>query len=140
MLRSVDIRDYMQKKPVSVGERASLIEALQKILAHKISGVCVVDDNNNLVGMLSELDCLRAIMNAAYNQSGQTSMGQVAEYMTREVQVANLSDDIISIATDMMNKQQRRRPVVENGKLIGQITCRQLLSAAKEFSLVKSLA
>jgi hypothetical protein len=33
----------------------------------------------------------------------------------------------------MLLKNKRRRPVVENGKLIGQITCRQLLSAVMQF-------
>ena len=33
----------------------------------------------------------------------------------------------------MLLKNKRRRPVVEDGKLIGQITCRQLLNAVKNF-------
>ena len=140
MLRSVDIRDYMQTKPVTVTAGANLVEAMQKIGRHKVSGLCVVDEKNLLVGMLSEMDCLRGVLSATYNQSGQSGMGQVSEYMTCDVDVAKMSDDIISIATDMVSKGQRRRPVVENGKLIGQVTCRQLLNAVKDFSLVKSLA
>jgi hypothetical protein len=34
----------------------------------------------------------------------------------------------------MLRKNKRRRPVVEDGKLVGQITCRQLLSAVKNFT------
>ena len=137
MLRSVDIRDYLIDNPVTIAPQASLIEAVQKILAHKISGLCVVDDNKQLLGVLSELDCLQGVLGATYNQS---SVGRVAEYMTTEVDVAVLSDDIINVANDMMSKNQRRRPVVDNGKLIGQITCRQLLGAVKEFSQAKNRA
>lgn len=129
----------MQSKPVTVSAQAPLIEAMQKILTHKISGLCVVDETNQLVGMLSELDCLRGVMEATY-QSGQGGLGQVRDYMTCDVDVAALGDNIVSVATDMMNKRQRRRPVTENGVLIGQITCRQLLSAVKDFSLVQSQA
>ena len=43
------------------------------------------------------------------------------------------NEDIVDVAQDMLLKNKRRRPVVENGKLIGQITCRQLLSAVKKF-------
>lgn len=129
--RSVDIRDYMKEAPVTIGPDADLTEAVKKILAHKISGLCVVDENHKLLGMLSEMDCLQGILSATYNQSG--AMGLVSEYMTPEVEVASLQDDIINIANEMMNKHHRRRPVVDGGKLIGQITCRQLLSAVKDF-------
>jgi signal-transduction protein with cAMP-binding, CBS, and nucleotidyltransferase domain len=33
----------------------------------------------------------------------------------------------------MLMNNKRRRPVVENGRLIGQITCRQLLKAVQDF-------
>ena len=137
MLRSVDIRDYMIDNPVTISPQSSLAEAVQKILAHKISGLCVVDDNKRLLGVLSELDCLQGVLGATYNQSG---VGQVSEYMTRDVDVARLTDDIVNVANDMMSKNQRRRPVVDNGRLIGQITCRQLLSAVKEFAQAKNRA
>ena len=41
--------------------------------------------------------------------------------------------NILDVAQDMLLKNKRRRPVVEDGKLIGQITCRQLLTAVKKF-------
>ena len=44
-----------------------------------------------------------------------------------------IGQDIVDVAQDMLTKNTRRRPVVENGKLIGQITCRQLLSAVMKF-------
>ena len=130
MLRSVDLKDYMQPDPVTVLPSASLHQAVELIIEHKVSGICVVDDNKQLLGILSEMDCLRGILAATYNQGG---LNNVSEYMTANVDVAHLGEDIVSVASDMMSKQQRRRPVVENGKLIGQITCRQLLRAIDEF-------
>jgi CBS domain-containing protein len=47
--------------------------------------------------------------------------------------VAHPNEDIVDVAQDMLKKNKRRRPVVENGKLIGQITCRQLLIAVVKF-------
>ncbi|MEE8057255.1 MAG: CBS domain-containing protein [Pseudomonadales bacterium] len=136
MLRSVDLKDYVQQDPITISPQSNLLEAVQLILLHKISGVCVVDEKKQLLGILSELDCLRGILGATYNQSG---VGQVSEYMTTEIDVATLGEDIINVANEMMAKQQRRRPVVEGGKLIGQITCRQLLNAVKEFSDLEKL-
>ena len=131
MLHSVSLRDYMLPHPVKVKADANMLEAMQIIIDNKISGLCVVDDTNNLVGILSELDCLRAVLSATYNK---TSVGPVREHMASDnLVVAHPDEDIVDIAQNMLAKNKRRRPVVENGKLIGQITCRQLLTAVKKF-------
>lgn len=131
MLRSVQLRDYMLKNPVTVKANTNLFEAIELIIAHRISGLCVVDDNNMLVGVLSELDCLRAILSATYNEGG---VGVVADHMSSEdILVAQADEDIVDVAQDMLLKRKRRRPVVENGRLVGQITLRQILGAVKSF-------
>ncbi len=131
MLKSVNLRDYMLVNPVKVKPDDNILDAMQVIIDNKISGVCVVDVEGNLVGILSELDCLRAVLSATYNESG---IGLVREYMaTDNLVVAHPDEDIVNVAQDMLLKNKRRRPVVENGKLIGQITCRQLLNAVKRF-------
>ena len=131
MLRSVELKDYMLVHPVTVNEKADMGEAIRIITDNKISGVCVVDDEGRLVGILSELDCLRAVLGAIYNNSSISSVG---DYMaTDNLVVAHPNEDIVDVAQDMLLKNKRRRPVVEDGKLIGQITCRQLLSAVKKF-------
>ena len=131
MLHSVNLRDYMLLHPVKVKADANMLEAMQVIIDNKISGLCVVDDADNLVGILSELDCLRAVLSSTYNK---TSVGKVHEYMASDnLVVAHPDEDIVDVAQDMLTKNKRRRPVVENGKLIGQITCRQLLTAVKKF-------
>lgn len=137
MLPSAILKDHMLKNPVSISPNASLVDAVQVILRHKISGLCVVDENLKLLGVLSELDCLRGYLGATYNQ---TKVGKVCDYMTTEVDVVHSNENIINVANEMLAKHQRRRPVVEDGKLIGQITCRQLLSVVEEFSLAKSKA
>jgi len=131
MLQSVNLRDYMLPNPVKVRADDNVLDAMQVIIDNKISGVCVVDNDGNLVGILSELDCLRAVLGAIYNNSG---IGSVSDHMaTDNLVVAHPNEDIVDVAQDMLLKNKRRRPVVENGKLIGQITCRQLLSAVKKF-------
>ena len=131
MLQSVNLRDYMLTNPVKVRADDNILDAMQVIIDNKISGVCVVDAEANLVGILSELDCLRAALGAIYNN---TSIGKVSEFMASDnLVVAHPNEDIVDVAQDMLLKNKRRRPVVEDGKLIGQITCRQLLNAVKKF-------
>ena len=132
MLRSVELKDYMLTHPVSVNVDSDMGEAIRLIIDNKISGLCVIDDHTHLVGILSELDCLRAMLSATYNEGG---IGMVREYMASDnLVVANPHEDITNVAQDMLRKNKRRRPVVEDGKLVGQITCRQLLSAVKSFT------
>ncbi|MFV0278567.1 MAG: CBS domain-containing protein [Parahaliea sp.] len=131
MLKSVNLRDYMLTNPVKVKATDNILEAMRVIIDNKISGVCVVDDQNNLVGILSEMDCLRAALSAIYNEG---AVGNVGEYMASDnLVVAHPNEDIVNVAKDMLEKNKRRRPVVEGGKLVGQITCRQLLNAVRKF-------
>lgn len=132
MLQSVGLRDYMITNPIKVKGDDNLLSTMKIIIDNKISGVCVVDENKVLVGMLSEMDCLAAVLKSTYNNVG---VGLVSEYMTKEnIIVAHPSEDILNVAEDMLLKKHRRRPVVEDGKLVGQVSCRQLLAAVNKFN------
>ena len=132
MLRSVDMQDYMLSNPVKIKADTDVFEAIHQILVYKVSGVCVVDDNNTLIGVLSEMDCLKAILSAVYNEA--PAAGTAEEFMTRDVITVSLHDNIVDVANDMLVHKHRRRPVIdESGRLIGQVTCRQLLRGVKEF-------
>ncbi|PCJ91801.1 MAG: protein-inosine monophosphate dehydrogenase [Porticoccaceae bacterium] len=122
----------MLTNPVKVNADADLFDAIESILEYKISGMCVVDEHNHLVGMLSEMDCLKAILSAMYNE--ETSVGPVREFMTTELFSVSPHADIVDVAQEMLKRGFRRCPVVQDGRLVGQITCRQLLRAVEEFS------
>ena len=129
---SVRVKDHMVSQPVTILQSATIAEAARAITEHKVSGVVVVDDTGLVVGMLSELDCLRNLLSEAYN--GQAFGGEaVALVMTTPVVTCAADVDIIGIAESMLANKQRRRPVVDQGKLVGQITCRQLLGALLDF-------
>ena len=132
MIRSVDLRDYMLPNPVVVLANDNLFQAVDIIVKERISGVCVVDDKHILVGVLSEMDCLRAILGGIYNAAA--SVGLVSEYMTGLVISCDIRADLVSVAEDMLKHGHRRRPVVDQGRLVGQITCRQLLRVISDFS------
>lgn len=132
MLQSVGLRDYMITNPIKVKDDDNLLDTMKIIIDNKVSGVCVINEKKVLVGVLSEMDCLAAILESTYNNIG---VGLVSEYMTKEnIVVAHPSDDIINVAQDMLLKKHRRRPVIEDGKLVGQVSCRQLLSAVNKFN------
>lgn len=130
MANSILVRDYMTQAR-TVNQSITIAEAAKEILASKISGISVVNDDGDLVGMLSELDCLRSVVDA-YN-GGVPGAAKVADVMTRDVETNSPNEDIINVAASMLDHKHRRRPVVENGKLVGQLTCRSILGAIKDF-------
>ncbi|MEQ8859780.1 MAG: CBS domain-containing protein [Pseudomonadales bacterium] len=135
MLRSLRVRDYMLKKPITVKPDADIFEAIHQILVNRISGVTVVDDDNRPIGILSELDCLRAILWATYHEE-EIGSHPVKDHMTSTVETVSLDEDIIDVAQSMLEHKRRRRPVVDrHGRMVGQVTCRQLLRAIKEFEV-----
>ncbi|GGA99850.1 CBS domain-containing protein [Agarivorans gilvus] len=131
-LRSIRAIDYMTKNPVTVKPSTSLFEAIDIMLAAKVSGATVLNDNKEVVGVISEIDCLQAILKGTYH--GEIG-GTVKEFMTEEVDSVGTDMDILAVAELLIKQKRRRMPVVENGKFIGQYSIRSILNAVKEFNL-----
>ena len=125
------IERYLAEQDVRVTADMNVYEASEAILKNKASGASVVDADGRLIGVLSELDCLRAMVTSVYNGSDPGG-AQVGDIMTTDVEVADAGDDIIQVATSMLENKRRRRPVIKDGKLIGQISCRQILRAVTQ--------
>jgi CBS domain-containing protein len=105
-------------------------EVISTIIAKKIAGAPVLDDQQCLVGMISEKDCLRIIVEQAYyNMPGETR--KVSDYMTPKVQTLSPKTTVLEAAIEFLNSPIRRFPVVENDKLIGQVSRRHILRAAQ---------
>ena len=135
MTRSVDVNDYMVKHPVLVTPETELFDAIRQILENKLSGVAVVDDGSHPVGMLSELDCLRAILAGTY-YGDAVGKARIEDFMTPDVECVAAHADLIDVAQSMLDHRHRRRPVV-NGRneVIGQLTCRQILRVVQDLGL-----
>ena len=107
-------------------------EAIEIIIDKRISGAPVLDESGKLVGMLSEKDCLRIIVDQAYHNLPIDSK-KVSDYMTADVKTVPPDSDVVSAANQFLHSPIRRMPVVENGVLKGQISRRDILRAAKNF-------
>lgn len=131
---SLRIKDFMNPRPVTVLPETSIAEVVKLTLKHKVSGVVVVDQSNRLLGMISELDCLREMSGSIYHEGRNASSLSAQDIMTKEVMTVSPDAQLFDVMTSMLNQRQRRRPVVDNGKVIGQVTCRQLLKIITSFS------
>lgn len=137
MKHSVDVKDYMVKRPVLVTPETELFEAIHQILRHKLSGVTVVDESKHPVGMLSELDCLKAILSGTY-YGDEVGTIKVQDHMTPNVECVQSHADVIAIAQSMIDHKHRRRPVInDQNQVVGQLTCRAILKCIKDFDVPK---
>lgn len=106
-------------------------DVISIIIDKKIAGAPVLDDQQHLVGMISEKDCLRLIVDQAYhNLPAETR--KVADYMTPKVESLSPKTNIVEAATHFLSSPIRRFPVVDNGVLIGQVSRRDILAAAEK--------
>lgn len=112
-------------------------DVIATIIAKKIAGAPVLDDQQHLVGMISEKDCLRIIVDQAYhNMPAETR--RVSDYMTPNVQTLSPKTTIVEAAMEFLNSPIRRFPIVENGMLIGQVSRRHILKAAQSIKPTRS--
>lgn len=122
------VRDYMTRKLITFSPDQSVEEVIEKLIRFKISGGPVVNDKNELVGIISEGDCIRHISESRYhNLPGENRM--VEQHMAKDVETIDGDMNIFDAANKFLNDRRRRFPIVEEGVLIGQISQKDILKA-----------
>jgi CBS domain-containing protein len=97
-----------------------------KLLAEwRIGAVVVVDDKQQLVGILSERDIVRGMARFG----GAVLQMIVGDLMTREVKTCTTADSLETLMSMMTTNRIRHLPVVENGKLAGIVTIGDVVKA-----------
>lgn len=110
-------------------EVGTVIETLRK---KQISGAPVLNEKNELIGIISEQDCLRVIIDSVYHNQ-PISKHRVEEYMNKEVVPVSINDDVVQVAHMFLKYRFRRFPVVDGkGVLKGLVSKRDILAAAQK--------
>ena len=107
-------------------------QAIDILLNNKVTGVPVLDDDRRIVGWLSEKDCLRLIIDSAYNNLPYQDK-TVADYMSPVVRSVSVNIDILDCANEFLTTNYRKFPVVNHdGQLMGQVSRRDILKAIRD--------
>ncbi|RUA34358.1 MAG: inosine-5-monophosphate dehydrogenase [Bacteroidetes bacterium] len=128
---SVSVKDYMATNLITFNEHQTIYEAMDILMKKKISGGPVVDEHNNLIGVISEGDCLKEIVKGKYNNSPKLP-GLVKDYMATNVIHIDPETNIFEVANMFLRMRFRRFPVLKEGKLIGQISQRDIMRAVRD--------
>lgn len=123
------VSDYMTTKLITFKPDQSVLEVMDLLIKNRISGGPVVNDNGELMGIISEGDCIKQISESRYFNMPMADT-TVENHMAKEVDTIEGNMNIFDAATKFLQSKRRRFPIVENGKLVGQISQKDILKAA----------
>lgn len=121
------VRNFMATRLITLSPRMDVFEAIGLLLKHHISGAPVIDEAERFLGVLSERYSMRVLIDAAYDQLPTC---EVAPFMNTD-QGRIIEDDrtVLEVAKIFLETYYRRLVVVKEGRLIGQISRRDVLRA-----------
>ncbi|MFQ3201148.1 MAG: CBS domain-containing protein [Zhongshania sp.] len=126
MTTSMLVRDVMTSPSPMVKQGSDLGEVVKTLLKHGVFGLPVVNDLHELVGFVSEQDCIHSVLVSSYHCEGSPSVDDV---MSCEVLAVEANSSIIDLAQKMGKNKPKSYPVTEDGKLIGLVTRSAILES-----------
>lgn len=126
------VKDIMSEKVVTIGPAASMQKAVEILLDENVGCLMVVDDNRRMIGLLNE----SALLAATFD--GQIRHDPVSLHMEREFVNVRPNDSIEHAIDASILHRVRQLPVIENRRLVGLVTRRDLLRAV--FGRVQAVA
>ena len=126
MLRSVFVKDHMSKNVVTLAPETEVLQAVHELIENDISGAPVLDRHGRLVGVLTERDCMQVVMQGDYHG---TPAGLVKDFMNSNPQWVSPEQSILTLADLFINGRFHRYPVVDDGRLVGVISRRDVMRA-----------
>jgi len=126
-MSQISARDFMITKLVTLRPEMDVLEAVQLLLKNRISGAPVVEQEGTYLGVFSEKCSLHVLLDAAYEQ---LPSNEVRMFMDTEAYTIRPDTQLLSIAQVFLLTPYRRLPVLEEGRLVGQVSRRDVLSAS----------
>ncbi len=123
------VSDFMTRELITFQPDQLIEEVIQSLIKNRISGAPVVNGNNELIGIISEGDCLKDISESQYHNMPM-EQHKVEQRMAKNVETIDGNMNVFDAANKFLESKIRRFPIVENGKLVGQISQKDILKAA----------
>ncbi len=121
MLKKLTANDIMTKDVVTIGPDSFLAEVVKTLLEKKISGMPVVNEEEKLVGVISEKD----ILNFAF--CGHLRDTKVRKVMSKEVVHFTPKTEVNELALSIAKYHFRRVPIVKDEKVVGIVSRRDII-------------
>lgn len=125
------VSDYMTRDLITFTPNQSIESVMQTLIKHRISGGPVVNEKNELIGVISEGDCIKQISESRYYNMPMQDQ-TIEKHMGKNVETIDGNMNIFDAANKFLQAKRRRFPILEEGKLVGQISQKDVLKAAME--------
>lgn len=133
MIDPIQVRDCMIRPSITLKGDMMVAEAATKLIENKSIGAPVVDDNGDLIGWLSEYDCLKVLLQVAYYDQ---RIAIVSDVMQSPVKTVTEDQSALDLAPTMHGNSPKLYPVVNTkGKLIGIVSRRLILHRLCEIAV-----
>jgi CBS domain-containing protein len=126
------VTEYMThvNRLITFKPEQNIMDAIRLMLKHKITGAPVLNADGDMIGMISEKDCLKVIVNSAYYND---MPGKVEDYMTTSLTTVSVDKNVEEVAEMFINSHFKRFPVVDKeGNLVGQVSRYDILRASQD--------
>lgn len=120
------VRDIMSRDCYRVSPNASITTLAKGLALHRLPGAPVVDDADHLIGFISEQDVMGRVLDSIYHDD---EAPLVKEMMRQEVLSVSPNKSITDLAQEMLGSKPKVYPVVEQQRLVGIVTRRDILIA-----------
>lgn len=120
------VRDHMTREVIILAPDTEILKALTVLASNDIAGAPVLDANGEMVGILTEKDCIRSALEATYHS---VYAGLVRDFMSDDVVSVHPDDGLFQAAERFLELPYHRYPVVEDGRLVGVISRRDVIQA-----------
>lgn len=126
-MESIQVKEYMNHYPVTFTPEMVVEEASLRFLKTKQIGGPVIDDNNRLIGFLSESDVMATMLKSIYFNEHTSD---VADLMRKDVLSVKPYDSVLELGQNMLKNKPKVYPVVDDdGNLLGTICRNDVLHA-----------
>ncbi|MCA9140540.1 MAG: CBS domain-containing protein [Planctomycetales bacterium] len=130
MMPNTCARDMMVSNLKTLSPEMDVLDALDVLLKHRISGAPVVDSDDRFLGIFSEKSCIRFVVNAAYEQMPSN---QLMAFVDTDPPTVEARTDLLTIAQTFLDAACRRLPVLDsNRRLLGQISRRDVMREVRD--------
>lgn len=114
-------------KVITIAPDQTISEAISRLSSYNIGVLVVLGASGKVVGIISERDIVRRLV-----EDQELFSREVSEIMTSEVIVGVPDDDVMSVVHTMTEKRFRHIPVIDKGQLIGIISIGDILKAQRD--------
>ncbi len=116
-MENLKARDVMTRPVVSARENASVRDVAMQLLCGLYSGMPVTNNNGEVVGVVTELDLLKAV-----SEGKELVRITAGDIMTRDVITVEVETPLDKVTEILMDKNIIRVPVTQDGKLTGVVS------------------